>query len=204
MKLLAPALSLFLALTATRVLAQTETETTTTTTVSATPSFMLPSGVSYYVVNPATGLFNSYVVGQPLSPGMFIVEQGSGKVIASTDVSGTLVAITTMPTVLPKHFLVMNGQLVYFSNDYAFRRAQLDQQIAANYAAGRLTNHHVKELREDLGDIANLETKRRSDLTYSRSTIREIERKFARVQGDMARYIADTNSRRARIGIRVD
>jgi hypothetical protein len=81
------------------------------------------------------------------------------------------------------------------------RCATIDAEISARYADGRLTNHQVKELREDLAQIAALEAKRKDDGSYSSSRTREIERKIADVQADMAKYIADTNGKRARIGI---
>ncbi len=207
MKFLAPYLvAASLAVCASSVNAQV-TETTTTTTIESTsaPALVLPGGVSYSVVNPSTGLLvGPYTVGMTIPTGSYIIEQNTGRVIATTDVSGRLMAFSTFPSVLPQRFLVVNGQLIYFSDDYAFRRAQLDQKITDEYAAGRLTHNQAKNLREKLGFIANLETKRKGDLTYSKSTIREIERKFAEVQSMMARNVAETNTRKAKIGLRVD
>lgn len=208
MKFLAPALvAASLTICASAVRAEVTETTTTTTTVESTsaPSMVLSSGVAYNIVNPTTGVIvGPYSVGMTVPSGSYVIEQSTGRVIATTDVSGRLVAFTTFPSVLPQRFLVVNGQLVYFSDDYAFRRAQLDQKITDEYAAGRLTHNQAKNLREKLGYIANLETKRKGDLTYSKSTIREIERKFAEVQSNMARNVAETNTRKAKIGLRVD
>lgn len=208
MKILASALAMSLAMSATVAMAQDSTTTTTTTTVTtqaAVSGFSLPAGVAYYVVNPTTGVVvGDYTLGMSLAPGYYVIEKTSGKVMATVDPAGTLVAYTTAPAVVPAHFLVLNGQLVYFTDDFAFRRAQLEQKVTLEYAAGRLTNHQVKELREKLGYIANLETKRRGDLTYSKSTIRDIERRFAEVQSEMAKYVAETNTRKAKIGIVVN
>lgn len=184
------------------------TETTTTTTTyetAAAPNFVLPGGVSYNIVNPATGVIvGPYTVGTTVATGNYIIEQNTGRVLATTDASGRLIAFSGIPSVLPQRFLVVGGQMVYFSDDYAFRRAQLDQKINDEYAAGRLTHNQAKTLHEKLGYVANLECKRKGDLSYSRSTIREIERKFADVQSLMAHDVAETNSRKARIGLRVD
>ena len=184
----------------------TETTTTTTTIESAAaPGLVLPGGVTYNIVNPTTGVIvGPYSVGMSVPAGNYIIEQSTGKVLATTDASGRLIAFSGIPSVLPQRFLVINGQMVYFSDDYAFRRAQLDQKINDEYAAGRLTHNQAKVLHEKLGYVANLECKRKGDLSYSRSTIREIERKFADVQSLMAHDVADTNSRKARIGLRVD
>lgn len=184
------------------------TETTTTTTVessAAAPSMVLPGGVTYNIVNPATGvLVGPYTVGTTIPLGSYIIEQNTGRVMATTDATGRLIAFSTFPSVLPQRFLAINGQLIYFSDDYAYRRAQLDQKITDEYAAGRLTHNQAKSLHEKLGYVANLECKRKGDLTYSKSTIREIEKKFAEVQSNLAHDVADTNTRKAKIGLRVD
>lgn len=209
MKLFASMLAASLAMSASMAMAQTETETTTTTVQTTTttdaPAFVLPATGSYYVVNPSNGVVvGNYVQGMTLSPGYYVVERSSGRAFASVDVSGKLIGISAVPTVIPQRFLAVNGQLVYFSNEYAYRRAQLDAQIAANYSAGKLTNRQVKDLRDDLAYISSLENKRKGDGTYSRSTMRDIERKFAEVQSDLNGYIADTNERKAKLGIKVD
>lgn len=208
MKFLAAAVvAASLAVCASTVQAQvTETTTTTTTVESASsPGYVLPGGVTYNVVNPSSGVIvGPYSVGMSVPTGNYIIEQNTGRVLATTDASGRLVAFSSVPSVLPQRFLVINGQMVYFRDDYAFRRAQLDQKINDEYAAGRLTHNQSKTLHEKLGYVANLENKRKGDLSYSKSTIREIEKKFAEVQSMMAHNVADTNSRKARIGLRVD
>ncbi len=208
MKFLAAAVvAASLAICASTVRAEVTETTTTTTTIesAAAPGLVLPGGVTYNIVNPTSGVIvGPYTVGTSVPSGNYIIEQNTGRVLATTDASGRLVAFSGIPSVLPQRFLLINGQMVYFSDDYAFRRAQLDQKINDEYAAGRLTHNQAKVLHEKLGYVANLECKRKGDLSYSRSTIREIERKFADVQSLMAHNVADTNSRKARIGLRVD
>lgn len=208
MKFLAAAVvAASLAICASTVKAEVTETTTTTTTIesAAAPGLVLPGGVTYNIVNPTTGVIvGPYTVGMSVPSGNYIIEQSTGRVLATTDASGRLIAFSGIPSVLPQRFLVINGQMVYFSDDYAFRRAQLDQKINDEYAAGRLTHNQAKVLHEKLGYVANLECKRKGDLSYSKSTIREIERKFADVQSLMAHDVADTNSRKARIGLRVD
>lgn len=208
MKLLAAALvAASLAICASTAQADvTETRTTTTTIESsAAPGVVLPGGVTYNIVNPSTAtVVGPYTVGVSVPSGNYIIEQSTGRVLATTDSSGRLVGFTSFPSVLPQRFLLIGGQMVYFNDDYAYRRAQLDQKITDEYAAGRLTHNQSKVLHEKLGYVANLECKRKGDSSYSRSTIREIERKFADVQSLMAHDVADTNSRKARIGLRVE
>jgi len=207
MKFLAPVLvAASLAFCASTVRAEvTETTTTTTTVESTAPGMVLPGGATYNVVNPSTSVIvGPYNVGMSVPSGNYIIEQSTGRVLATTDASGRLIAFTSYPSVLPQRFLLINGQMVYFRDDYAFRRAQLDQKITDEYAAGRLTNNQAKVLHEKLGYVANLECKRKGDLSYSKSTIREIGRKFADVQSAMAHDVAYTNTRKAKIGLRVD
>ena len=199
------AASLAIATTGSAALADTETTTTTTTT-----TYSLPVGGSYVAVDsngvvlgmydPATRLLN----GQPLIAGSYVIEKTSGQVLATVDSSGNLIAFTSVPSTLPEHFAVVNGQLLYVSTGYPLRRAQLEQQINVDYAAGRLSNRDVKELREKLAEISMLENKRKRDGTYSSSTINSIEHKFACVQSDLAKDVAHINAKRAQIGIRVD
>jgi hypothetical protein len=206
MKFLAPMLAATLAICASAVQAQTSETTTTTTTVESTsPGVVLPGGITYSVVNPTAGVVvGPYSVGMTVPTGNYIIDQSTGRVMATVDGSGRLVAFSTIPSELPQRFMALNGQLIYFSSDYAYRRAQLDQKVTNEYAAGRLTNNQAKELREKLGYVASLEAKRKDNLTYSKSTIREIERKFADVESMMAHDVAETNTRKAKIGLRVD
>jgi hypothetical protein len=185
-------------------------DTVTTTTIETTrtvPEVVLTAGTTYVAVNPTSGVLGTYdyttklIHGAPLPLGCYVIEQTSGKVIASVDSDGSLVAFRTVPTVLPEHFVVRNGVLFYLGSDYSARRALLEAQISSDYAAGRLSNDNVKELREKLQEIQTLEMKRRVDGTFRSSTAREIERKFARVQSDYAEDIAEINSKKAKIGI---
>lgn len=208
MKLLAPLLAASLALCANTAFAQTTETTTTTTTIETTEAvnpIVLPAGVSYKVVDPAKSvIIGEYVVGQTYTPGYYVIDETSGKVVATVSDAGKLVALGTMPSVLPHNFLVIDGTLVYFSTDYAFRRAKLEQEVANDYAAGRLTHDQTRTLRQKLALIASLETKRKSDLTYSKGTMKSIEKKFAEVETYKAKYVASTNTKKAKIGIRVE
>lgn len=185
-------------------------ETTTTTTVQTTtsaPAFILPGGVTYMAVDPTSGVIGVYdpatrlINGRPLGAGWYVIEQSSGKVVATADTTGNLVAFSTIPTVLPTRFLIVNGNMIYFNSDYAWRRAKLEAQIASEFAAGHLTRHQVDDLRDELAKEASLEAKRKSDGTYSSSTVKDIEKKFAYVQSNLAQDLANTNVKRAKIGL---
>ena len=187
--------------------AETTVTTTTVEKVTGTPEFFLSADASYVAVNPSGTLLGLYdyktrlINGSPLPLGAFVIEKTSGKVLATVDANGNLIAFTTVPQVLPQHFIIRNGALFFLGSDYSLRRAQLEAQINADYAAGHLSSTNVKELQQKLQEIQVLETKDRGDGTYKSSTVRQIERKFARVQSDYARNVADINQKRARIGL---
>ncbi|HEY9759108.1 MAG TPA: hypothetical protein V6C97_28335 [Oculatellaceae cyanobacterium] len=189
--------------------AQTTTETTTVRTT--TTAVELPSTSTYIVVDPATGLSRGIYDpvtrlwnGQAVPSGYYIVEQSSGRLMATADASGALVTLTTIPAVLPSHFVVIDGRMVYFESDYALRRAQLEARIDDQYAGGHLSNMQVKQLKQQISEITNLETKRKSNGTLKESTRREIERRFAQVQSQLDRDIAKISDKRVKIGIKAD
>ncbi len=208
MKLLAPLLAASLALCASTAFAQTTETTTTTTTIETTEAVspvVLPAGVTYKIVDPTKSVIvGQYVVGQTITPGFYVIDETTGKVVATVNDAGKLMLLSSMPSVVPHNFLVVDGALVYYSSDYAYRRAKLELEVASDYAGGRLTHEQARNLRQKLAVIASLETKRKSDLTYSKGTMKSIEKKFADVETYKAKYVASTNTKKAKIGIRVD
>lgn len=286
--LLSAALLSFLTLAPSAV-AQTTTVTETTTTMSS-PGYALPSGVRYVVVNPATGqVSGDYTSTMRVPAGYYLAEHSTGKVVATTDANGNLIAITQAPAdqilvqigerrtiiesqiaealsknmitvseiaplraalekiaadeaalrnsgritvvqaaplayrlnvlgsqlkpmirtvsytpVMSDRLLVQDGSVVFATSDFVARRALMEQRIDSEYEFGRLTNRQVRDLKEDLVRIANLEVKRRRDGTLSESTKRNIERRFNELTSDLNEDIASTNRRRSNIGLKVD
>lgn len=193
------------------VAANANADTTTTTTIQTTgPAVPLPTGETYVVVDPASGVSGVYdmttrlINGRPVPLGSYVIEQSTGKVLATVDASGNFVAINTIPTMLPEHFTVIDGRLMYFASDYDLRRARLNSEIAANYDAGKLSNTQVRDLRERLAEVGSLEAKRKDDGSYSSSTAKSIERKLVLVQSDLAKDISEINSKRAKMGLKVE
>ena len=111
---------------------------------------------------------------------------------------------TAYSPLLGERVYVQGNQVLVATNDFAARRALLDQRIQFEYDAGRLTNNQVKELRADLIKVANLELRKKRDGSLSSSNIRAIERRFNELTEDMQESIAHTNRRRANIGLKVD
>lgn len=175
-----------------------------TTVETRSMAFTLPAGSSYIVVDPGTGkVFGNYSAELRIPSGYYVVEQTTGKVVASADPSGALVAVTavTPGTVLSDRIVVQNGGLVYLIDDYSVRRSLLSSKIDAEYSSGRLTKYQVADLKRDLRRVADLESKRKKDGTYSSSRRREIERRLADVSLDLESDIARTNRKRASLGI---
>jgi len=206
MKNLVLALAATVALASNVAMALADTVTTTTVERTSAP-FALSATESYTVVNPSGVVIGPYdystrlINGQPVPVNAYVIEKSSGKVIATTDTTGSIIALSTVPAVLPEHFIVRNGALFFLGSDYSARRAQIEAQINADFAAGHLSNRDVKELQGELSEIQSLEAKRKDDGTYKTSTARAIERKFSHLQSEYSEDLAEINSKRAKIGI---
>lgn len=130
-----------LALVAVSPAAKADTTLVETTTVSS-PAFTLPSGVPYIVVDPATGkVFAEYSTSVKVPAGYYIAERSSGKVVATTDLNGNLVAISTAPA---------SNVLVKVTE----RRTALEQQIADALSRKVVAVTEIQPLQKALAEIA--------------------------------------------------
>ncbi len=121
--------------------AMADTTVVETRTVSS-PTFSVPAGTSYMVVDPATGkLFSEYSSTVKVPAGYFIAERTSGKVVATTDSAGNIVAISSAPAAN----VLMQVQE---------RRTALEQQIADAIARKTVSVSEVAPLRAALEQIA--------------------------------------------------
>jgi hypothetical protein len=121
--------------------AMADTTMIETTTVSS-PAFALPAGSSYIVVDPLTGkLFGDYSASVRIPSGYYVAERTSGRVVATTDLNGNLVAITAAPA---PNVLVQIQE----------RRAALQQQIADAIARNAVTVTEISPLRAALEQVA--------------------------------------------------
>lgn len=186
-------------------------ETTTTTTTTSSQAFNLSAGATYVVVDPATGVSRGVydpvtrmINGQPVPAGYYVIDQTSGRTMATIDASGNLVTFSTIPTALPEHFMVVDGKLVYFASDYALRRAKIERRMNDEYTAGKLSKDQVADLNNKLSEIASLDSKRNSKGELKSATRKRIEKDFDAVQSKMDKDIALINEKRAKIGIRVN
>lgn len=115
-----------------------------------------------------------------------------------------MIKTVTYTPVMSDRLIVQDGAVVYATSDFVARRALMEQRIDTEYEAGRLTNRQVRDLKEHLVRIANLEVKRKRDGTLSESTKRSIEKRFNELTADLNEDIASTNRRRSNIGLKVD
>ena len=82
--------------------ADTETTTVRTTTVTTAP-LVLPTGVSYVVVDPLTGITKGAfdpvrkTYDFALTPGLVVIDNSNNKVVATFDASGNVIALTDAP-----------------------------------------------------------------------------------------------------------
>jgi hypothetical protein len=186
-------------------------EETTTTTTTTSQTFALQAGASYVVVDPATGVSRGVydpvtrmINGQPVPAGYYVIDQTSGRTMATIDASGNLVTFSTIPAALPEHFMVVDNNLVYFASDYALRRAKIERRMNDEYTAGKLSKDQVADLNNKLSEIASLDSKRNSKGELKSGTKKRIEKEFDVVQGKLDKDIALINEKRAKIGIRVN
>jgi hypothetical protein len=166
-----------------------------TVVTSPSTSFILP-GTSYVVVDTSGKLFGKYTTT------MTIPE--TGKVIATVGSGNTLVALSSSPALVGDRVFVQSGSVLYLPTSFAAKRALIDQKIGVEYDAGRLTNEQVKDLRDQLTRIANLEIKKTKNGTISDSNSRKIDRQLNELSADLTESIADTNRKRADLGIKVN
>lgn len=147
-----------LALVAVTPPAMAQTTTIETTTISS-PSYVLPSGVSYMIVDPVTGkIFGDYSATVKVPVGCYVAEKSSGKVVATTDANGNLVAFSTAPA---------TDVLVQVQE----RRSVLEQQIADALQRNVVTVTEVQPLQSALADIAKQEVilKQSGTVTYAQA-----------------------------------
>jgi len=115
-----------------------------TRTVSS-PTFTLPAGASYIVVDPATGKFVSdYSTRVQIPFGYYVAEKTSGKIVATTDASGNLIAFSTAPA---------TKVLVQVEE----RRTALEQAIADALAKNTVTVTEIAPMRKALAEVASQE-----------------------------------------------
>lgn len=124
--------------------------------------------------------------------------------VIGSQLTPVIKSTTAYTPLLGERVYVQSGQLLVATNDFAARRALLDQRIQFEYDAGRLTNNQVKELRSDLIKVANLELRKKRDGSLSSSNIRTIEKRLNELVEDMQDCISHTNRRRASIGLKVE
>lgn len=130
-----------LALVAVSPAAKADTTLVETTTVSS-PAFALSAGVPYMIVDPVTGkVFADYSATVKVPAGYYIAERSSGKVVATTDSNGNIVAITTAPA---------SNVLVKVTE----RRTALEQQIADALSRNVVAVTEIQPLKAALAEIA--------------------------------------------------
>jgi hypothetical protein len=105
--------------------------------------------------------------------------------------------------IIGQRFYLQDNVIVY-ADDVAFRRIKLERRIDDEYAAGRLSSKQVSELKKELNEVAMMETRYTHKGVISGSNQKRIEKQFGEVKVALDKDVAVINSKRAKIGIRVD
>ncbi|MBS1989722.1 MAG: hypothetical protein JSS83_04340 [Cyanobacteria bacterium SZAS LIN-3] len=100
-------------------------------------------------------------------------------------------------------FISSEGQIM-FIDSYGGRNLQLQRRIDSEYAAGRLSNNQVADLKHDLNEISSMQARYTKGGKIKESKQKLITEKLDKVQTAMERDIASINEKRARIGIKVN
>lgn len=145
-------------------LADIETTTVRTSVRTEGEPIQLKSGVSYVLIDPATGEVQSnfdptqQIVIQNLPSGAVIVEQSTGRPVATFNPSGQIISIRTAPSFDP------------LSSSIDARRSELNQLINTALSDKTLSESQAKDLRAQLDVVGRRqadETSRGKMLSYS-------------------------------------
>lgn len=106
------------------------------------------------------------------------------------------------PLLAPK-FMSVNGQVIMVVDDLDARRMKLSQRVDDEYTAGRLSANQVSTLKERLDMAAALESKYKKNGELSPSKKDKVATKLDSIETEINTDVAIINSKRAKIGIRV-
>jgi hypothetical protein len=123
------------------------------------------------------------------------------------DLQDQLVLVGRLPAVTPilgPKFMTVDGKVVMVLDDLDLRRMKLGQRVDVEYLAGRLSSSQVNSLKELLDSAAALESKYKKNGEISPSKKEKVSVKLNRVESDLNKDVAIINSKRAKIGIRVE
>jgi hypothetical protein len=109
----------------------------------------------------------------------------------------------TVTPLIGSRFITTSGNLVIV-DELSARNMRMQRRVDDEYAAGRLSNDHVARLKSQLNEVSSLQTKYTRNGKLKDSSTRTIVTKLDKVQTSMDRDIADINSKRSRIGIKVN
>lgn len=131
-------------------LADTETTTVRTTSfLSNGQRLTLPPTSTYVLVDPITGNIKGnydptrgFTDAQPVQPGLVIIDQPSGKVIATVDSSGRTIDVASVPAI--------NSLVVAVYT----RRCELERMITDSLANGTIDADQASQLRAETDKVA--------------------------------------------------
>jgi hypothetical protein len=132
--------------------AMADTETTTVRTTSFLNNgqqLTLPATSTYVLVDPLTGVVKGnydptrgFADARMVQPGLMIIDQPSGKILATVDSSGRTIDVTSVPAI--------NSLVVAVYT----RRCELERMITDALANGTIDTSQASQLRVDTDKIA--------------------------------------------------
>ncbi len=140
------------------------------------------------------------------SGGVLTYSEALSLALALNGLGDRLVSFTPTTTITPllaARIINADGQL-RMVDDIEFRKVQLLQKIDDEYTAGRLSSQQVASLKDQLNAVASLETKYRKNGQLSTSKAEKISVKLDSVKTKLDQDIAIINSKRSKIGLKVD
>lgn len=109
---------------------------------------------------------------------------------------------TFQPVVAPQ-LVIVDGRLTLLDT-INYRKHHLETRCDDEYAAGRLSQRQVSELKDELSKISSTERRYVKHGALSSSKERKLSEQLDRVESEMNNDVALINHKRSKIGIRAD
>jgi len=147
-----------------------DTETTrveTTTITKEGQPIVLPSTTTYMLVDPFTGTIKGNLEAarqtvdiQSISPGTVVIDQNTGKIVATINPSGRIIDVLTVSALDPLNSLIDT------------RRGEINRNITVSLNNKSITSKQGERLRAELDKVGTREandTQHQTPLTYAES-----------------------------------
>jgi len=207
------------------VFADTETTRVVTTTITKEGQpIVLPSTTTYVMVDPLTGTVMGNLEAaretvdiQTIAPGTVVIDQNTGKMVATVNTSGRIIDVLTVPALDPLNSLIDT------------RRGEINRKITMALTDKSITAKQGEILRTELDQVGTREandTQHQTPLTYAEAMFLASElnsigdqlaflthakpmdpligSRFVYVDGQIVMAVDDLDFRRMKLAQRID